>query len=245
MRDADERSASHSLSHKNVPPSSSSMLVVARGREDTAGVGLTIKTSRVRSLARARLRTKTLGKLFTPTCLDADSLRHCVESQDRVQIYRRRCWRTSVTRRRSTPAPPDRATGPRAGQGRALGRAGPGLAGPGEGRDGSPRQETTTHERNPIISPHNSRVALTGDAIIRANTASFSSPQLSLAPSLALSSSINYASTTQPTNSRLFIFARACTHVLIIYCLRFSRLHDFRQIAYCYCSAVVAEILSG
>jgi len=147
MRDADERSASHSLSHKNVPPSSSSsMLVVARGREDTAGVGLTIKTSRVRSLARARLRTKTLGKLFTPTCLDADSLRHYVESQDRVQIYRRRCWRTSVTRRRSTRAPPDRATGPRAGQGRALGRAGPGLAGPeraGTGHRARKRRHTS------------------------------------------------------------------------------------------------------
>jgi len=38
-------------------------------------VGLAIKRSRVRLPARARLRTTTLGKLFTPSCLDADTLR--------------------------------------------------------------------------------------------------------------------------------------------------------------------------
>jgi len=39
------------------------------------GVGLAIERSRVRLPARARLRTTTLGKLFTPSCLDADTRR--------------------------------------------------------------------------------------------------------------------------------------------------------------------------
>ena len=50
------------------------------------GVRFAIKRSRVRSPARARLRTTTLGKLFTPTCLDADSLRYYTDSLNRVPV---------------------------------------------------------------------------------------------------------------------------------------------------------------
>ena len=48
-----------------------------RGGAVVGGRGLTIKwRSRVRSPAGARLRATTLGKLFTPICLDADALRY-------------------------------------------------------------------------------------------------------------------------------------------------------------------------
>jgi len=50
------------------------------------GVRFAIKRSRVRSPARARLRTTTLGKLFIPTCLDADSLRYYRDLLNRVPV---------------------------------------------------------------------------------------------------------------------------------------------------------------
>jgi len=48
---------------------------VSVGRVSVGGVGLVIKRSRVRSPARARLLTTTLGKLFTPNYLDAGTPR--------------------------------------------------------------------------------------------------------------------------------------------------------------------------
>ena len=46
----------------------------------------------------ARLRTTTLGKLFTPMCLDADSLRYYMESENRVPLsYHKMFSATQVT----------------------------------------------------------------------------------------------------------------------------------------------------
>ena len=181
MRDADERSASHSLSHKNVPPSSSSSM---------------------------------LENFCYTSPIDAGAAR---------SSHRAAC---------------------RAGPGPRPGWAGLGGAGRGPGRVTAPGNDDTRAKSDYLASQQSCRIDRR-----RNNTREHGEFFISAAEprslALALSSSINYASTTQPTNSRLFIFARACTHVLIIYCLRFSRLHDFRQIAYRYCSAVVAEILSG
>jgi len=68
---------------ESAPAGPGASVVVAQRQ----GVGLAIKRSRVRSPARARLRTTTLGKLFTPMCLDANCLRCYYGLENKVPLH--------------------------------------------------------------------------------------------------------------------------------------------------------------
>jgi len=220
MRDADERSASHSLSHKNVPPSSSSMLVVARGREDTAGVGLTIKTSRLESSipgkgAAAHKDSGQVVHTHVPRRRQSSSLRGIARQGTDLpsSMLENFCYTSPID---AGAARSSHRTACRAGPGPRPGWAGLGGAGRGPGRVTAPGNDDTRAKSDYLASQQSCRIDRR-----RNNTREHGEFFISAAEprsSLALSSSINYASTTQPTNSRLF-YIRTRVHARANYIL--------------------------